>query len=1609
MRIDTRPATRSLATAKPATPAHPPPPDRPRARWRQLACATVLLCASPLAAAVCDFQPVIDRYDFSTASWTRTGTIDLTGDGDGNAVSNFTDNTSMQLSQAIGGVTPGARVGMSWFFTQGDPADSSVASNLQLSYAGVVYWEGNTGSGNGNAPASNALNGATCLSGCDANLAPGVFRTIDIRLPDTVPSTGTLLMSAGAPAVPGDDVRIYDVSVTPTLICLAKQSVGGVGSFDFSTVNAQTTWAGGGNTTAISTSTAGVPVEADSAPALPGAQPLLVTTPGASANVEITEASQPWLTFSGASCDGGLSPTVDLVNRRFSLTSVPLDTQATCTVTNTMAPPDAADDSATLPGGTAGASTNLAGNDTGIQTGAVYTLTGASCSSASVSSAGLASYTAPASGSCTINYQVCAPAPNAGVCDSATLTVTSTAADVAASIAVLPTLSAPGSVVNGEFACTVSVGTATQVGCNASAVDTTGASVPLSIGTCTPAVPASSLANGTVVSCPFSYTAPGTAGGSNTLPTSVSVTAVASATNDSAAGNNIASASAALIDAVNDSAGQPGNTVGQTSSVSGNDGFPPGSGFTLLGGSCANASVSAIGLATYDVPASGSCTVTYELCGPAPDTAVCDSATLTVSAVSSDMGVSLSGLPSVSRPGDTVTGTLTCQASAGDAANVSCGASARDSLGAPLPVSVTGCVVGVTPASLPLASLTNGDSIVCSVSYTTPGTPGGSEVPTTSVTLVGSTGASNDGNSGNNETSVTTPFIDAVDDFSGWPGGSTGATSNLSVNDGFPAGSSFTRLGGSCGNASLTSSGLASYDVPASGTCTVTYEVCAPAPDAGVCDTAVMTVTATPSDMTPGFVGLPAALSPGQAVSVAGGLVCSNVITGADASAAVSATCSASATDSVGQVLPVTVSACQALPPPANPLAVAAALVCDIAFTAPGTAGGEDTTATSVTLTASTSAINDINAGNNQVQAALPLLDAADDFAGVPGGSGSQTTALGINDSYPLGTTVFALTGGSCASAAVSAEGSASYTAPASGSCTVTYQLCAASTSGAPPEPCDDATLTVTATSADMSASVVGLPTLMAPGDTASATLVCSNSAGSAGDATGALCSLAASAGTVDNFSCTPPAGGNVAPGASLICSFDYTTPASGDGGSDAASSFYTLTGTTGATNDDNTANNTTLATVALVDAVDDSTAQPGGLPGASTPLNGNDFPPGALYSLLPGGSCTNTSVSAGGVALYDVPASGSCTVVYEMCGPAPHQAACDSATLTVNAQATTLSALFSGLPSVSTPGQTVNGTLTCTNTGSVLAVGASCSASADNGITPTLNCSPATPSTLAPGGSIVCAVSYTTPGSAGGADTGATQVTLGGSTVAANAPQADTSAAATLIDALDDSLGNIGFAVGGYTASVLSNDTLGAAGASGNVTVTQTGLSGPGSPLTLHSDGRIEVPPNAAIGSYQLSYRICAVSDPSLCDQATATVNVTGAIDAVADVASGAPLQDVEVAVGLNDTTAPGAAISTSGVSEQGGSVSCSAGVALTCRYTPLGTFTGTDRFDYTLCAPAPNATLCDTTTVTLNIGAATPPRPIPLGPWWPLALAVALGAAGALRRAGPALRRWP
>ncbi|QIL69365.1 midcut-by-XrtH protein [Diaphorobacter sp. HDW4B] len=86
-----------------------------------------------------------------------------------------------------------------------------------------------------------------------------------------------------------------------------------------------------------------------------------------------------------------------------------------------------------------------------------------------------------------------------------------------------------------------------------------------------------------------------------------------------------------------------------------------------------------------------------------------------------------------------------------------------------------------------------------------------------------------------------------------------------------------------------------------------------------------------------------------------------------------------------------------------------------------------------------------------------------------------------------------------------------------------------------------------------------------------------------------------------------------------------------------------------------------------VVTAVNDTASWPAGAVGATSDITPNDsYPPGSLFTLQPGGTCTNSSVSSTGTATYDVPGSGNCTVNYQVCAPTPNTAVCSTAVLTV-------------------------------------------------------------------------------------------------------------------------------------------------------------------------------------------------------------------------------------------------------------------------------------------------------------------------------------------------------
>jgi hypothetical protein len=208
-------------------------------------------------------------------------------------------------------------------------------------------------------------------------------------------------------------------------------------------------------------------------------------------------------------------------------------------------------------------------------------------------------------------------------------------ADMLANAPTVPPSLAPGGSYNLSFSCT-NAGPDPAPATNATCSIAASAGV-VSPPTCIPSVPVPSLAAGASITCTYTFTAPGTQGGGDTPQTDITFTVTAGAANDSNAANNTASNAGGpvpLVDALDDAVTLPANTTGATFNLGSNDqvgaGSPPvGSTFTYQGGSCAGASVnSSTGVATFNVPASGTCTVSYQLCYISG----CDTATLTVTA-----------------------------------------------------------------------------------------------------------------------------------------------------------------------------------------------------------------------------------------------------------------------------------------------------------------------------------------------------------------------------------------------------------------------------------------------------------------------------------------------------------------------------------------------------------------------------------------------------------------------------------------------------------------------------------------------------------------------------------------------------------------------------------------------------------------------------------------------------------------------------------------------------------------------------------------------------------------------------------------------------------------
>ncbi|PJE39940.1 MAG: hypothetical protein CUR32_10890, partial [Flavobacterium sp.] len=403
----------------------------------------------------------------------------------------------------------------------------------------------------------------------------------------------------------------------------------------------------------------------------------------------------------------------------------------------------------------------------------------------------------------------------------------------------------------------------------------------------------------------------------------------------------------------------------------------------------------------------------------------------------------------------------------------------------------------------------------------------------------------------------------------------------------------------------------------------------------------------------------------------------------------------------------------------------------------------------------------------------------------------------------------------------------------------------------------------------------------------------------------------------------------------------------------------------------------TITVTKPIIDAVDDNGAPIVGAAGGQTvanvlvndTLNGN---PATLANvILTQVSTSNPNVTldpaTGAVNVAPGTAAGSYTVTYQIC-EILNPSNCDTAVVTVNVTGAPIDAVDdNGAPIVGAAGgQTVANVL----------------------VNDTLNGNPATLANV-----ILTQVSTSNPNVTLDPATGAVNVapgTAAGSYTVTyqiceilNPSNCDTAVVTVNvtgapIDAVDDNGAPIVGAAGGQTvANVLVNDTLNGNPATlANVILTQVSTSNPN--VTLDpATGAVNVAPGTAAGSYTVTYQICEILNPSNCDTAVVTVNVTGApIDAVDDngapivgAAGGQTVANVLVNDTLNGNPATLANVILTQVSTSNPNVTLdpATGAVNVAPGTAAGSYTVT----YQICEIL-NPSNCDTAVVTVNVTGA-------------------------------------
>ena len=1229
-------------------------------------------------------------------------------------------------------------------------------------------------------------------------------------------------------------------------------------------------------------------------------------------------------------------------NYQICETAVP----ANCATANValVVSPDAANDSVTTPGAGQPVGGSVAGNDN-TPSGSLFSVpTQPTRGTVVMDASGAFTYTPTGgnTGADTFVYQVCLPAPDATVCDTATVSVqvaanTIDALDDIASTVLPPSGGTTPSVLANDLLNGVLVTPAQVV------VSLQGAPADYSIGS-----------NGQIT------VDAGAAAGAQTLAYQLCEAAVP--TNCDLASVQLVIAPDAVGDTFNATAGVPLPGVLTTG-----DNAPAGSSYSLLVGPAnGTATVEADGSFSYTARAaySGQDSFQYQLCLPAPNAAVCDTATATftlaaavVAANDDDFSAAPFG----------VAGGLTAPVTGNDTVN-----------GVPVvPAQVTLALTGAAPVGFTLQP--TGELSV----------PAGAQAGIVALTYqLCEAGTSNCDTA--TITVVITP--DAVDDVLSTNAGRA-VSGNVAINDNAPAGSTFSVLGAGPPGLVFAADGGFTYTPAAlfTGPATFDYRVCLPAPEAAVCASASVTINVNagtlqandddfrslildasaggttnsvlandthngaippdPSEVLLTLVGAPAGfvVNPNGTISVPGGAaagqvefsyqMCEIALPSNCSSAAVLLLLSPAANNDnfstqVGVPLANSVASNDNVPP-GSAFEISGTPPAGLLFNADGSfvytpplgTQGAVTFAYQVCLPAPNTTVCTTATVTLNVNAGT-LVANDDDFRATPVDpalGGSTASVLG-NDSLdgstpPASTAVQLSLLNAPAGYTLAADGTVSVAAGAvAGAVTLTYQLCEA----ALPSNCDTAQISL----------------LVAPQAQAD---VFSTPAGQL---------LAGNVGTNDNapngavytVNGIAPEGLSFSPDGSFLF-----TPT--DGFTGAVTFSYQvclpapdtgLCSTASATINVNAGN-----LIALDDDFSGAPLAPGGSSTASVlandTLNGVSPPAAASVSLSLVGAPSGYALTTAGVLQVPVSATAGVNVLtYQVCeNAASGNCASAQITLVVTPQAQD--------DALSTPaGQVLNGSV------------------GDNDNAPMgsqFSVTGTTPDGLLFNGNGT--FSYTPPVGVPSPVSFGYQVCLP-APYAALCTTANVSIninAGTLLAGDDDFTATpINPVSGGSTTSVLANDALSGVTPPDPASVL---LSLPGAPagFSIGSDGVVSIAAGTQAGAISLTYQLCEAALPSNCD--TASIALLVSPQAVADAVSTQVGQPVSGNVGSNDNIAPSSTFAVTSASPAGLAFNADGSFTYT---PPLGVVSPVS-FDYQVCLPVPNAGICSSATVTLNV----------------------------------------